>query len=685
MIEKILRSLFGMIDTLLGWCVSTLYSLIVQIANVNVFGDYIYEFMGRIYTFLAIFMVFKLSISVVNYVLNPDQLVDKAKGYSKLVQNVVIVIALLIAVPTIFDRAYELQSTILHTNVLYTIVTGRENDSTFEIEEWNGMSDEEKIKSIKDDAKASGDMIKYEIMSTFIYHSDTASSEEERAAVNKKDGACIKKASDPDSAYSTVFDCLMSSNTLTNTSEKNFGWDGGFTNEYKFLISTLCIGFVAYVFLVFCFDVSLRCVRLGVLQLIAPIPIISLLDPNSGKSGMFSKWLKDCTKTYTSLFVRLGGIFFAVEIIKSLTSPGRFLWYGTSTSVGFGFVKVFIILGCLMFAKDLPKFIEEILGVKMDAGALNLKKKLDSVPGLNRATGAAVGFAGGMAANAIAARQNFKGQGAKGFFKGAGSTVAGGLSGGFRGLTSKEKDGWKAGNAAIKASTAARNLRSERNELGEGGIKGSLKGWGERRIADIDKFAGIRTDDASKIAERRALGNKLFSDYGIDESGNVRTYTDSSGSQRKSKYYMDGKIHEEFGKAWETMDNAKDYRNKINKELDKAKAMHEANQEVSWNGKTGADAIAEMQVEANKASSAYDKAAADFKNLRAMDGYKADSMAYDAFNDASDRHDAEVYAGKKIDNVAVAPSSNPTATPTSTSTNFNNSSSFGEPGGETGE
>lgn len=375
-IDKILRSLFGVIDGLFAWATGVLYTLIVQIANVDIFGNYIYEFMGRIYVYLSIFMLFKLSVSVVNYVLNPDQLTDKSKGFGKLIQNVIIVIALIIMVPTIFDWAYKLQSTILNTNVLYTIVTGKKNDSNYDPNKFAGKSDEEIVEAITGSAKEAGDQIKYEIMSSFIYNSASNNANSPNA-ISSSDGVCADQAN-----YKDKFDCLMSGDTINNTNQKNYGFTKkGFTNEYKFLISTICIGFTAYLFLVFAFDVALRCVKLGALQLIAPIPIISMLDPNSGKNGMFSKWLKECTKTYTSLFIRLIGVYFAIEIIKSMTEEGKFVWRGTETQVGFGFVKIFIILGLLMFAKQLPQFIETITGVKLDGGGLSLKKKIDSIPG----------------------------------------------------------------------------------------------------------------------------------------------------------------------------------------------------------------------------------------------------------------------------------------------------------------
>lgn len=476
--DKILRSLFGTIDGILGWAASTLYTLIVQIANVDIFGNYIYEMMGRIYTFLAIFMLFKLSISVVNYVLNPDQLTDKSKGFGKLIQNVIIVMALIIMTPQLFNWAYKLQAAILNTNVLYTIVTGKPNDSSYDPSDLQGLTSKEIVAILTKNAEDSGDMIKYELLSTFIYNEY---SEDKHTAVRSDGTLCNKETT---GSYSAAYDCLMDGDTINNTSgSKHYGAKKGFTNEYKILVSTLCIGFAAYVFLVTAFDVALRCVKLGALQLMAPVPIISMLDPNSGKSGMFSKWLKECKNTYLSLFTRLIAVYFAVEVIRGLTEPGRFVWYGTDVAVGFGFVKVFVILGLLMFAKQLPKFIEDATGIKMDTGGLNLKKKLDSVPGLNRATAGAMGFAGGMAANAIAARNNFKGQGFKGFAKGVGSALAGGMSGMNRGIWSKEKNAWKAGQGAIKGAVDKRNLRDQRQATGYTLDK--------RLAAGVNTFAGL--------------------------------------------------------------------------------------------------------------------------------------------------------------------------------------------------
>lgn len=638
--EKLLRLLAAFIDGLLGWAAGELYKLIVQIANVDIFGNYIYEFMGRIYTYLAIFMLFKLSISVVNYVLNPDMLVDKSKGFGKIIQNVIIVIGLIIMTPQIFDWAYKLQSTILNTNVLYTIITGKKNESTYDPQKYANMTDDsELVAAITSDAEYAANMIKYEIMSAFIYNENN----NENSAVKGKTGKTCYEFIEGGSNYRAGYDCLMSLETVNNTDNRGsrtYGFSGDFTNEYKAFISTACIGFVAYVFLVTAFDIALRCVKLGALQLMAPIPIISMLDPDSAKNGMFSKWFKECKNVYLSLFTRLIGIYFAVEIIKSMSESGRFVWRDTTTKVGFGFVKIFIILGLLMFAKQLPQFIENAFGIKMDTGGLSLKKKLDSVPGLNRATAGALGYAGGAVANTIAGIR--RGDNLRNV---VGSAFAGANSAAFRGMFSKEKNPLKAGQSAIKSAVDARNKRAERRALDEH--------LDDRIEEEISRFAGVTTDDSAKIEAKRALGEELFTKYDKQK--------DSAGVLKK--YSMDGKISKEFGDAWKVMDGAKDYRNKMNEQLSIARNKFNNGESVSWsdaNGTyTGAEAIAKMEIEANKASSAYDKASNDFKDIRSMATHTAETKYYEAYTAADDRHAASEFSSKQVNMVS---SSQPAST-----------------------
>lgn len=605
---ELMRRLFALLDGIVAWAIELLYVLLIKIADTNVFGELIYQYLGRIYTFLGIFMVFKLSFAMINYIINPDTLTDKGKGFSKLITNVVISLILLAITPNLFDAAFKLQSDLLSSNAVYQIVTGKKLPT----------SDGNSNKSLEENAKVQGKEMSYAVYSSFIYKSGGDDYElEDQKICEIKAGAT----------------CLLDQDVIIKKDGKKF------TYEYKYLISTICGCAVAYMLLMFCFDAAVRSVKLGFLQIIAPIPILSMIDPGKGTDKV-SKWGKECGKTFIDLFIRLAGIFFALDVIHSiLSSDGMMTYYSNTEPVKNLFVRLFVIIGCLMFAKQLPNLIESILGIKLSGDGFSLKKKLGNVPGLGvaKAAGAgALGFAGGMAANTWATRGNWKGQGLGNGFRNVGSILAGGMSGAGRGLTSKEKNLFKAAGAGVKGSVDARNLRADRYATGEGGIKG----WGSRRIAGIDKFAGVTNDDTAKIAAQRELGEKLWEQVNGNPDKNLKpVYT--------SKYDIPG-IGDKFKNAWEITDKAKDYRNSINSQLSMARSDFQAGKDVQWGDKTGAAAIAALEVESAKASAAYDKASADFKELRSMQEHKSEATYYDAYNAADDRHSAESYSKKTV-------------------------------------
>ena len=136
--------------------------------------------------------------------------------------------------------------------------------------------------------------------------------------------------------------------------------------------------------------------KLGFLQLISPIPIISYIDPSSSKNGMFSKWLKEVGKTYADLFIRLGAVYFAITLIAALMQNSDL---GTTNFLA----RVFIILGILIFANQIPKLIGDLLGVKIDGNfSLNPMRKINSSPIANAVVGGEAGLGGGGVANAAA-------------------------------------------------------------------------------------------------------------------------------------------------------------------------------------------------------------------------------------------------------------------------------------------
>ena len=144
--------------------------------------------------------------------------------------------------------------------------------------------------------------------------------------------------------------------------------------EYNVFISTI-FGLVIVLFLIsFCFDIAVRSLKLGFLEIIAPIPIISYIDPKQGKDGMMMKWFKEVGRTWADLFIRMASVFFVAFIVSLLESNS--IDYNDAKSSHF-WLMLFIFLGALIFAKQLPKLIEQITGFKLSGKVqLNPFKKV---------------------------------------------------------------------------------------------------------------------------------------------------------------------------------------------------------------------------------------------------------------------------------------------------------------------
>ena len=95
--------------------------------------------------------------------------------------------------------------------------------------------------------------------------------------------------------------------------------DGHFAFKYYPVISALAGGYVAFLLLTFCVDIALRIIKLIFLQMLAPISIISYIDPKEKSSdSKLGRWAKECATTYLSLFLRLATIFLAMLLVQMI-------------------------------------------------------------------------------------------------------------------------------------------------------------------------------------------------------------------------------------------------------------------------------------------------------------------------------------------------------------------------------
>ncbi len=410
-----LASIALAIDTLVYYIVHETYQIFSLVAQAQLFSDpngIIKPLTDRIYSILGIIMLFVFTYNILLLIINPDKLNDKSdSSMLGIIKNLIISLILIVLLPTMFGYAYRIQNSILNSGVLSSIFMG-------------GTTSDENNNLIRD----GGRVVALNLFSAFYYPIDTAGT-----AYSYED--CTTKSDAPAicSDYVSAMDSVMNDGNLFAFTE-NKTLKKGLENDqmrYTWFIS-FCAGvFAAYLFISFTIDVGVRVVKLGLLQVIAPIPIVMRITKPKG--GVFDKWFKETTKTFLMVFERLIVIYFAMWTISSVicSDKGGIIPNlnsdGSTGAFAMLFAKVFLILGTLAFAKEAPKMMEDLFGMKI--GNVSIKKKLGQNEYAMR--GAAMIGTGG--AKGIGNYLNARKSG-KSFVKALGASASGLATGGIQGF-----------------------------------------------------------------------------------------------------------------------------------------------------------------------------------------------------------------------------------------------------------
>lgn len=435
--NNLLRPFFGGIDylvyTLLGWVIEGIFNLSSIVASQKV-TEVIYT---RIYTILAIFMVFKLTFSFIKYIVSPDAMMDKERGVGKIIARTLTMLAILIMLPTIFFKSdiFPGQNapilTMLQNGVIKTlpkIILGISDDSG----------------NVTTTAKENGNVMALNMLSSLYYPSECKD-----AAVCDSDNNLTSL-----SGFSTSFNM-----TDTNSS---------YVYYYMWPLTTICGIVLVFILVGIAVDVAIRVFKLMILQMIAPIPVMTYIDPKSSKDGAFNSWIKTFTTTYLDIFIKLGTVYLLLLLVKEFFSGNLFgNVYKTLGFASGNFVMIFLIIGLFHFAKEAPKFIKDALGIKDSGGGSFMGKALSGM------AGAAAGFAGGLA--------------------------TGGLAGGLSGIMTGASSG-----LAGKPGQAFAQVRDEQAKLlgkTPGGIKGKLQNQAMQR--SVMKHTGLSKDKLNELKKAK--------------------------------------------------------------------------------------------------------------------------------------------------------------------------------------
>lgn len=418
-----IRDLGMFFDQIVYGFIGTVYELFMYLANLDLFGmseltlngatdtsNPIISVASRIYALLGVFMLFKISFSILQYMVDPNAFSDKSKGFGKLVTNTLISLSLVVAVPFIFQLAFQAQRYILDSNLIGNIVMGYSASSSqaadLDIKNENLARDIQFLTFgafFQVDSNIVPECKDTPVLGTkgmAVTHKedgtgciDIISSNEDGGAMENSDIGYFFRTDDTDSRFFSQFSRVVNNKK-----------DGSYYFDYKPLFSTFIGLFIVLLLVSYCFDAAVRLVKLAFLEIIAPIPIISYMDPRqSGSNSMLARWGKECFTTYISLFIRIFVIYLAFYLVSIVTS--QLLSNDSSSAVYLNgdvpsgamavWVAIFVIVGIFLFAKQVPKILENVLNIK-NSGELTINPFKNPI--VAGATGMAIGVAGGTVA-----------------------------------------------------------------------------------------------------------------------------------------------------------------------------------------------------------------------------------------------------------------------------------------------
>jgi hypothetical protein len=497
---NIIRSIFSFLDGLvyglIKWILFGIFDLTNVTTNSAVFSD-IYS---RLYVILGIFMAFKLSFSFFQYIIDPESMTGKSdKSLSKVFSRVFIMLAALIFLPQLLFSGIDGKGGILYraqTAFLPTLPK-----IIFGVDSLGGLSTSSGVgtgSNFSDSVEQAANDITVTIMQGFF-----APPEDLDEYCDNGTYAKTPPIKSIDEFKANVnLDCPKRGDIAAHT----IGFLGAkfYKYSYMWFISTVVGVLVALLLLGITFDIAKRVFKLMILEVIAPVPIMSLIDPKGNKDGAFRKWVSSLTSTFLDIFFKLGIVYLIIVFIHLIVNSGNKggLFSNFPENAGFRgtYLKILLILGLILFAKEAPKFIKDALGMKGEGGGL-----LDDVKSVGKAAGlvggAAVGTAGIIGSTVGSIRAQHQGNKEENDAKGknlgrsmlhglrnvgAGlSGIAGGTAAGVKGLTGKDA-----------------------------GIKSVMKNQQERNASDF---------------EYRRNGGTLFGRIG---SGVSRAFTGETGATR---------------------------------------------------------------------------------------------------------------------------------------------------------
>lgn len=315
---------------------------------------------NRISLIIGLFMVFRVTFAFVQYIVDPDAMLDKKKGAANIIKKIIISIVLLGSTSTLFNLAFKAQDLIIDNQIIGKII--------FNSSSSNGY-DSDSLYSTPENPSTFGGRLSAEVFSAFYRLNPEASPKDS----DQEDCKTWLTNDDGNSGYSKLKEKIAQNkgalsgyknspaaiclNEQDSSDEYIVDFDAGGFLALAFGIAVL------YTIFIFTIQVGVRVIQLAYLQIIAPIPIIMYITPKGDEQ--LKKWGQQCSTTFLDFFMRCTIIYFAILVIQNIWETGfigKLLSAGTESSNGWEtmYVGVIMIIAVLTFAKKVPNLIKEI-------------------------------------------------------------------------------------------------------------------------------------------------------------------------------------------------------------------------------------------------------------------------------------------------------------------------------------
>lgn len=319
---------------------------------------------------IGIFMLFKFAVTILEGIVDPNRVTDKKNGANKIISRIIVSLVLLalitpINIPEpknawekqlknngiIFGALYSLQDRILSSNTIGRII----------------LNDTSTQNDLNTTTANKAEQFSKQILSGFLRINIREDAKSPVDETDEKNWACN------DAKSKQIIEKFQKQTTQGMISLVNEDCGGG---KYIFAYSPIggiCAYIIVVILILYTIDVAIRAIKLAILRLIAPIPIISHMSISKKESkgaDSFSTWISAMTTTYLELFIRLAILHFVIFLIQNMITEGIVLDTGTGITGALAFV--FIVIGFFLFARQAPRFIQSALGMQSSSGGIGL-------------------------------------------------------------------------------------------------------------------------------------------------------------------------------------------------------------------------------------------------------------------------------------------------------------------------